>query len=225
MIEAVWPWLPRFLDATLLTLRIFLVVSLLGTLAGLLAALLEQTRIGRVTRPVAATYSWIFRATPELVVLLFCFLGLPALAIEISPVPAAILGFTLVGAAYEYEVFRGALKSVPRGQYEAARALGISWRSMILRIVMPQMLRIAVTPWVTYATGSVKRISVASAVAVSEIMFVTKQAIAFADRPFEFTLLATALYATMASVLMVAERLLARRFDHFREREVGAEAT
>jgi His/Glu/Gln/Arg/opine family amino acid ABC transporter permease subunit len=217
-VEIVWPWLPRFLEAAWLTLQIFVVVSALGTVAGLAVALLERGAAGRVLRPLAATYSWVFRATPELVVLLFCFLGLPSLGIEIGPLAAAILGFTLIGAAYEYEVFRGALRAVPAGQYEAARALGIPWPSMMRRIVLPQVLRIAVTPWVTYATGSVKRISIASAVAVSEIMYVTKQAISFTNASFEFILLATLLYGTMASAMMLLERVLARRFDHLRDR-------
>jgi His/Glu/Gln/Arg/opine family amino acid ABC transporter permease subunit len=217
-VEIVWPWLPRFLEAAWLTLQIFVVVSAMGTAAGLALALLERGAAGRLLRPLAAVYSWIFRATPELVVLLFCFLGLPSLGLEIEPVAAAILGFTLIGAAYEYEVFRGALRAVPAGQYEAARALGIPWPSMMRRIVLPQVLRIAVTPWVTYATGSVKRISIASAVAVSEIMYVTKQAISFTNAPFEFILLATLLYGTMASAMMLLERVLARRFDHLRDR-------
>ncbi len=208
MIISLWP---RFLDATLLTLAIFVIVSVMSTTIGLLAAL-ATIGAGRWLSMVLAAYGWVFRGVPELVILLFCYLALPQLGLDLGPVGAAVLGFTLISTAYEIEIFKAGLAGVHRGQFEAARALGIPLPSALRRIVLPQVVRIVATPWITYATGSIKRISIASAVAVTEIMQVTKQAIAFSHQPFTLILFASALYATMASILMIAEIIAARRF-------------
>ena len=208
LIISLWP---RFLDATLLTLGIFVIVSLMSTTIGLLAAL-TTIAAGRWFTVLLAAYGWVFRGVPELVILLFCYLALPQLGLQIGPIGAAVLGFTLISTAYEIEIFRSGLAGVHRGQFEAARALGIPLPSVLRRIVLPQVIRIVATPWITYATGSIKRISIASAVAVTEIMQVTKQAIAFSHQPFRLILFAAILYATMASALMIAEIVVARRF-------------
>jgi ABC-type amino acid transport system permease subunit len=80
-------------------------------------------------------------------------------------------------------------------------------------VVIPQMARIALGPWATYATGALKRMSIASAVSVSEVMYVTKQAISATGKPFEFIFLAFALYAGISSILLGIEVLVARRMD------------
>jgi His/Glu/Gln/Arg/opine family amino acid ABC transporter permease subunit len=208
---------PRLVDATLLTLWLFVVTTLFSTLIGLALAVLASLSPRGVGWPLAA-YSWFMRGVPELVVLLAAYLLLPYAGFDPGPVGAAIIGFVAISSAYEAEIFRAGLAAVPAGQHEAARALGMPLAVRLRRIVLPQALPIVAGPWLTYATGAVKRISIASAVAVSEIMHVTKQAISVTNRPFEFILIAVFLYGGMASLLMAAEAALARR----RLRLVGA---
>ena len=97
-----------------------------------------------------------------------------------------MLAFALVGAAYDYQVFKGALAAVPVGQYEVGRALGMPAWVVYWKVVLPQMLPLAKKGWITYAIGTVKRIPIASAISVSEILYVTKQGIAATNAPFLF---------------------------------------
>ena len=215
-LDVVLPWLPRLGSAALLTIALFLVVVTLSGASGLAMALLELPRERIATRRFFSVFSWLFRGIPELVVLLICFLGLPQIGLELGPVQSAVLGFWLVGCAYDYQVFRGALRSVPAGQYEAGRALGLGQWQLLRCVVIPQMFRIALGPWATYAVGALKRMSIASAVSVSEVMYVSKQAISATGKPFEFIFLAFALYASIGSVLLGIELLVARRVDYLK---------
>jgi len=210
-LDIIAAWLPRLGQAAALTLGLFAVVACLSATAGLAMALTE-----RVGGRIYAAISWFFRGVPELIILLICYLGLPQIKIDLGPVGSAILGFTLIGMVYDYEVFRAALKAVPAGQYDAARALGLTNLQTIRKVVLPQVFRIALTPWMTYATGALKRMSIASAIAVSEIMHVTKQAIAVTDMPFTFIFFAFALYAGVSSLLMIGDLVLNRRLDYLR---------
>ena len=211
--EVLIPWLPRLGSATLLTLGLFLLIALLSGSTGLTMALLEQSG-GKTSRKVLkwtfTLFSGFFRGIPELVVL-FAQVGL-----ELGPSQSAVRGFWLVGAAYDYQVFRGALNSVPRGQYEAGRALGLSPWQVLRFVVIPQMFRIALGPWATYATGALKRMSIASAVSVSEVMYVTKQGIAATGKPFEFIFLALVLLAGICSMLLAIEVLVSRHMNFAR---------
>jgi His/Glu/Gln/Arg/opine family amino acid ABC transporter permease subunit len=209
-------FLPRYGDAIVVTLYIFAAVSVIGTAIGLLAALIH-TRRQRAFNLVVAAYSWMLRGVPELVVLLLCFMALPFAGLTLSPLSAAILAFTLVGIAYQFELFKAALAAVDRGQYEACRALGIARRDAMRRIILPQVLRLVVAPWITYATGALKRISVASAIAVAEIMTTTNRLVTATGKAFEFVLLAMLIYMTMTSVLMVIEAVMANRFNYLRD--------
>lgn len=203
---------PRFMAAAWLTIWMFAVVSLLSTLLGAALAIASSVAGRWLTAPLAI-YSWVFRGLPELVVLLACYLALPLAGVDLGSIGAAILGFTLVCTAFQMEIFRAGLAAVDRRLFEAARALGMGWPLMMRRIVMPQVLRIVVTPWVTFLAGNVKAFALASAISVTEIMMVTRQSLAISSDPFTLILLAGAIYATIASVLMIGEVLLTRHMN------------
>lgn len=208
VILAQWP---RFLAATWLTIWMFAVVTVISTLAGAALAIAAD-RIGRPVSVPLAIYSWIFRGAPELVVLLACYLALPAAGIEVSSIGAAILGLSLIATAFIAEIVRGGLAAIDRRQLEAARSLGMGWRLAMRRIVLPQVVRIILPAWTTFLAGFVKALAVTSAIAVAEIMAVTRQSIALTKQPFVLILFAAAIYAAISSVLMIAEVVLARRF-------------
>jgi His/Glu/Gln/Arg/opine family amino acid ABC transporter permease subunit len=209
--------LPRFAAATWLTVWLFVVVTILSTLIGGLCAVLAALLGPWFSRPLGL-YCWIFRGLPELVVLLACYLALPSVGLDLGSIGAAILGFTLIGTAFETEIFRAGLAAVDRHQFEAARALGIPRWTAMRRLILPQVMRIIVPPWVTFAAGNVKAMSVASAIAVTDIMAVTRQAISLTNQPFTMILLASAIYVAIASLLMVAEALYVRRYGTQRGR-------
>ncbi|RVA14786.1 ABC transporter permease subunit [Mesorhizobium sp. M7D.F.Ca.US.004.03.1.1] len=211
--EAVRNFLPLLIDAAVLTSWMFAVISAVSLVLALAVALAERFFMPSLGY-VAVVYSWILRSVPELIVLLACYLALPQVGVALSPVPAAIVGFVLVRSAYDYELLRGALNAIDRGQIEACRALGMPRRAMIWRVVLPQTARIAIAPWVSQAVGALKGMSLASAISVSEVMNVTRQGIVATGKPFEFIFAAALLYGLISSVLLVLETYLERRTNY-----------
>jgi len=196
---------PRFLDAIWLTVWMFLLITLISTLAGLALALLlrDHPRAARVL----SVYTWVFRGLPELVVLLFCYLALPRLGLDLGAIGSALLAFVLIGIAFHAEIFRAGLAAVDPRLVEAGRALGMGPGLRLRRLVLPQLLRITLAPWATFLAGNVKMLSLASAVSVKEVMMVTRQSLAISSDPLGLILFAGAVYAAMASLVMIAEAL------------------
>lgn len=196
-------WLPRLLTAAALTIALSAVIFTLSALFGLLLSLVHYGREKSLPRKAIEAFSAFFRSVPELVVLFLFFFGGPQIGVDFGPIGSTIIAFTLVGIAFDYQVFKGALATIPFGQYEAGKALGLPTRVVFLRILIPQILPLARKGWITYAIGTVKRMSIASAVSVSEILYVTKQGIAATNAPFTFLTLAVGLYILIVTPLLV----------------------
>lgn len=203
--------LPRFDRALVVTLQVFVSALLISTSGAILMALWSR-RESRLLRGLLTTFSWLFRGLPELIVLLFAYLALPQMGVPLSPFWAATLGLAAIGMAYEYEIFRAALNAIPQGQFEAARALGIGPFAMSRRIILPQVLRIVLAPYITFACSSLKRTAVASAVAVPEIMGLAERFNEAFQKPFELMLIAMVFYGGLSSLLMLAEWLVEKHF-------------
>lgn len=201
--EMALAWLPRLLVAAALTIGLSAVVFTLSAVFGLLLSLVHYGREKSWPRNGIEAFSAFFRSVPELVVLFLFFFGGPQVGIDFGPIGSTIIAFALVGIAFDYQVFKGALKAVPFGQYEAGLSLGLPKRIVFLRVLIPQVLPLARKGWITYAIGTVKRMSIASAVSVSEILYVTKQGIAATNAPFTFLTLAVGLYILIVAPLLV----------------------
>ncbi|WP_052699831.1 amino acid ABC transporter permease [Martelella endophytica] len=199
---------PRFADAIWLTIWLFVVITIISTLIGLTLALIWSSRQRSAYSRCLSVYTWIFRGLPELVVLLFCYLGLPYLGIDLGSIGAALLAFVLIGSAFHAEIFKAALSSVDPRLIEASRALGMGTGLRLRRVILPQVVRIALAPWATFLAGNVKMLSVASAISVSEVMMVTRQSLAISSDPMALILFAGLVYAAIASVIMILEALL-----------------
>jgi len=115
-------------------------------------------------------YIDIMRAMPMLVVLILIYYALPFIGISFSAWWSAILGFSIVLAAYSAEVFRSGIESVPRGQFEAAAALGIPFLITLYKVVLPQAVRIVIPPTTSNCVSMFKDTSLASTVALPELL-------------------------------------------------------
>jgi polar amino acid transport system permease protein len=116
-------------------------------------------------------YVDIVRGTPLLVLIFLIFYGLPALNVEISGFQAAVLAFSLFAGGHISEVVRGAVSSVPRGQSDAAKSLGLTFWPRIFSVILPQALPAAIPPWVNTAVEMVKGSSLVVLVSVNDLMF------------------------------------------------------
>lgn len=194
------------------TIWLFLAIMGICTPLALLVALARLSR-NRFLQVAGATYVNVIRSLPLLVILFFTFYGLPALGIYVTPFVAAMIGLTIVTTAYLSEDLRGALMAVPRGQYEAADALGLSpWR-FTRRILIPQALPVLCAPYFTRAIVTVKATSIASIVAVSELTAESMAKITETYRSVEFLAFAAIAYLALSSILALAQAWTQRRVN------------
>ena len=169
--------IPRFVDAYLLVLQIFLISSVLSLVAGVFVGLGRVSRT-RFTRSIATGYVEFFRGTPLLFQLFIIYLGIPAFwppgqfPLENWSFAAAIVGLTLNHAAYSGEAIKGGINSVPDGQMEAARSLGMSYIDAMREVIMPQAARNALAALGNDQVILVKDTSLLTVIAVPEIISV-----------------------------------------------------
>ena len=160
--------LPTILVALPVTLGMWAIAITMGAVLGIVLAA-ARLYGGRVVYGLATTYVEIFRGTPLLVQMLFIYLGLPEIGIILDPFPAAVLAIGLNSAAYQAEYFRGAIRSIPRGQMAAARAMGMSRIQGLRWILLPQALRRVIPQWSNEAIMELKYTSIAYVIGVTEI--------------------------------------------------------
>jgi His/Glu/Gln/Arg/opine family amino acid ABC transporter permease subunit len=194
----------------LVTILLSVVVLALGTVGGVLVALARETG-GRALAWSAATAVNALRAMPALLVLYFTFYALPQFGLRLTPLQAAMAGLVLVGTAYLSEDIRGGLRAIDPGQWRAARALGLPYWWTVRRIILPQVGRIAVGPYLTRAMLIVKSTSLAGVVAVSDLTGVTYGLISLTYQATGFLAVTAIVYLLLNTVLSVLQLWLERR--------------
>lgn len=155
-----------------MTLVLSLVVVPLGAAGGLAVALLHQTRL----RWPMMLYVDFFRAFPPLVLLMFVAFGLPFVGLDLGAFGAVALAFLLNTSSYYGEVFRAGIESVPRGQVEAARSTGLTALQSMAYVVVPQAVRNVLPDLLSNTLEVVKLTSIASVVALPELLHAARQA-------------------------------------------------
>ena len=149
-----------------------LVVVPLGVAGGLAVALLHQTR----ARLPVMLYVDFFRAFPPLVLLMFVAFGLPFAGVDLGAFGAVALAFLLNTSSYYGEIFRAGIEAVPRGQLEAARSTGLNRLQTMVHVVLPQAVRNVLPDLVSNTLEVVKLTSLASVVALPELLYAARQA-------------------------------------------------
>jgi len=197
--------LPHLLRGAVSTLALAAAVLAVGTALGLAVGLLRVLP-GRAGTVVGGAVELV-RAVPLLLLLFFIFFGLPALGVRIPTFPAAVLAMSLWMAANTAEVVRGGVQSISRGQFEAARSLGLGWASTMRFVILPQATRRMVPPFVGLCTILVKDTSLAAIIGVFELTRAAQETIERTLRSFEIYGAAAAIYFALCFPLT---RLAAR---------------
>ena len=164
---------------------------------------------------IARGYVWIIRGTPLLVQLFVVFYGLPSVGILLDAFPAALIGFTLNIGAYSSEVIRAVISSVPKGQWEAAYSIGMSWSQAMRRTILPQAARVAVPPLSNTFISLVKDTSLAAAITVPEMFQAAQRIVATTYEPLILYIEAALIYLALSSVLSSLQVRLERRFARY----------
>ncbi|KAA0910561.1 amino acid ABC transporter permease [Pusillimonas sp. ANT_WB101] len=156
------------LQAAQWTIALSLMAFIGGGVVGLIVALSRSSR-NRVALASSMGFIQIFRGTPLLLQLFLVFFGAPVLGLDINLWVAAALALTLNSGAFLGEIWRGCIQAIPQGQWEAADALGLSYRSKMRDVVLPQALKIAVPPTVGYLVQIIKGTSLAAIIGFTEL--------------------------------------------------------
>jgi polar amino acid transport system permease protein len=140
----------------------------LGAVAGLAIAL-ARTAPNAAMRRVTAGYIAVFQGTPLLMQLFVVYYGLALAGLKLEAWMAVAIGFTLHASAYLGEIWRGSIEAVPRGQTEAANALGIGYATRMRHVVLPQALRISLPATIGFGVQLIKGTSLAAIVGFTEL--------------------------------------------------------
>ena len=166
----------------------------------------------RWAQAVVRFYIWLFRGSPLLVQLFVIFYGLPNVGIVLDPLTAAVIGFSLNVGAYNAEVIRGVIESMPKGQWEAAYSMSMTRAQALRRAILPQAARIAIAPTVGFGVQAVKDTALVSIIGFTEL---TKVGIAISNatfRPFVVYGLVALIYFALCYPLTRYARTLQRRW-------------
>jgi L-cystine transport system permease protein len=220
--HAVPHWLQLMMDSlpTLLwagvkfTIPLTLISFVLGLALGL------ATAVARLFGPMplsalARFYVWVIRGTPLLVQLFVIFYGLPSVGILLDAFAAALIGFTLNIGAYSSEIIRAVISSVPKGQWEAAYSIGMTWRQAMTRTILPQASRVAVPPLSNTFISLVKDTSLAAAITVPELFQSAQRIVATSYEPLILYIEAALIYLALSSVLSQLQARLEARFARY----------
>lgn len=173
---------PALMRGLFNTLLLGLLAIGVGIPVGLLISLVRLYG-PKPLRWLAIGYIDIFRAMPVLVVLILIYYALPFVGIRLTSWTSATLAFAFVMSSYSAEVFRSGIESIPKGQFEAANALGLSFLQTLWKVVLPQAVRLVIPPTTSNCVSMFKDTSLASAVALPELLKEANDAQAFYANP------------------------------------------
>ena len=207
--------LPALLRGALVTFETSLLAVILGIGVGILLTVLRQTSI-RPVEWVCQIYMSVMRGTPLFIQILMVYYVLPAVGLDIPRFFAGVVALSLNSGAYVTEILRGGLSMIPRGQVDAARAVGMP-RVLIWRhILLPQTFVLVLPPLTVEFTSLLKASALLSVIAVIELTRTAQQIIAATFRPIELWLAAGALYFVMCFALSGTARWLEHRAAVYR---------
>lgn len=205
---------PLLEGAILYTIPLTIITFICGLLLAVLTALARLSSV-KFLQIIARIYVSVIRGTPLLVQLFIIFYGLPTLGVIIDPFPSAVIGFSLNVGAYASEIIRAAIVSIPKGQWEAAYSLGMSYPKALKRVILPQASRVSLPPLSNTFISLVKDTSLAAMILVTE-MFRRAQEIAATN--YEFLLLyseVALIYWIICFLLSIIQSKLESKMDRY----------
>lgn len=207
------PYIPFMLEGIWVTIRFVIVAIILGFILGTLLALCKISSI-RVLRAIAGSYTSIFRGTPLILQLMLFHYAVPQLTgYDITPFMSAILAFGLNSAAYVSEIIRAGIQAVDKGQTEAAKALGVPYREMMIDIILPQAMKNILPALMNEFITLTKESALVSTIGYLDLMRRSQVVGSSLFRNFEPLLFVGVIYWLMVTGLSVLGRMVERRLN------------
>lgn len=197
-----------FLKGLGFTLAFTVVTIIAGGVLGLALGLARLSQSRLVNWPLIAVIE-LFRCTPLLVLIIWFYYAMPVLTgVQLSAVVAGGLVLTLYTAAFYAEIFRGGVASIETGQWDAARALGLTWIGLMRLVILPQAVRRMIPPLMNQSVLQLKNTSLVSVIAVPDLLYQGELITAETYRPLEvYTVVALLYFAVLLPLTLYAQRL------------------
>ena len=203
--------LPYLLKGVPVTISVTLIALVFGGAVGLLMAVFRVYGNSEI-RKALTIYSTVFRAVPQLVLLLLLYFSIAG-SINISAYWAAALSLAVISSAYQLEIFRGTFQSIDPGQMMAARAIGMSRQKAICKILIPQAVRKAIPAWTNEMATTIKSSSLVYVLGVPEMLRLAQYDIARTKQPFPAYLAVGILYFLLIFLSGKGMRMLEKKLS------------
>lgn len=201
------------LQGAVISLKVYLVTIVLAIPLGMLCAMGKLAKIPPL-RWLLEVYTWLFRGTPLLLQLFFVYYGLPIVGLELTPEMAAYITFVFNYGAYFTEIFRAGIQSIDKGQYEAAKALGMDYKMTMRRIIIPQAVKVILPPLGNEGVTLIKDTALVSAITLADILRNTKTVVA-RTLNVQGYIIAAILYLIMTFVIINIFKYIEKRFAYY----------
>ena len=212
-LEFMAKYLPWYVDAAKLTVRIAFWGILLSIAVGVICSILRYYRVPVLHR-IVAVYIELSRNTPLLVQLFFLYFGLPKLGIVLSAESCAVIGLTFLGGSYMAESMRSGLESIEKSQIESAASLGMGQVMTMKEVIFPQALAVSVPGICANMIFLIKETSVVSGIALADLMYVTKDLIGLYYETDEALLMLVIAYLIILLPVSILASILERRLRY-----------
>ena len=197
-----------------ITILYTIVTIIVGMVIGLVVGLLRLSANRWLTAPLTA-YVEIFRCTPLLVQIIWFYYAFPVvIGIDIPGVIAAGLVLSLYTGAFYAEIVRGGVNSIERGQWDAARSIGLRYTQMMRLVILPQAFRRMIPPFMNQSIIQLKNTSLVSTIAVADLLYEGQMITAATYRPLEVYTMIAVLYFAVLFPLTLAAQEVERRLAH-----------
>jgi polar amino acid transport system permease protein len=199
------------LKGSTITLKLYIITAIFSIPLGIISSIGKISKFNLLKR-LLGIYTWVFRGTPLLLQLFFVYYGLPILGIALKPFTAASLTFILNYGAYFTEIFRAGIESIDKGQYEAAKVLGMNYRQTMTRIVLPQTVKRVIPPVCNEAITLIKDTALVAAIGMGDLLRGAKEIVTrdFNIIPF---LVVAIIYLIITSVIVYIFKNLEKKYS------------
>lgn len=208
--RVLWSALPLLLEGLWTTVLLGGVSIAVGMLSGMPLALL-RIYAPKPWRLLARVYIDVFRSIPLLVLLVLVYYALPFVGVRLSSFAAAATALSMVSCAYTAEIFRAGIEAVPKGQFDAASAMGLTFFDSLREVILPQALRIVTPPLTSNCINVLKDTALASVVAMPDLLKQATQAQALAANPTPLIGAALLYLLLLLPMVQLVARFEARR--------------
>ncbi|ALJ38666.1 amino acid ABC transporter permease [Azospirillum brasilense] len=207
----VWGGLPELLKGTVVTIEVTAAAFLLSAVLGLLVGIIRLNPARRVLYGIASAYVAFIRGTPLLVQLFLLFFGLPQFGILLPAWLCGVIGLGIYSGSYVSEVVRGAIQSIDRGQMEAARSLGMSYREAMWEVVLPQAFRRMLPPLGNETIALIKNSALVSLLTIDDVMREGQRIISTSFRALEVYIAVALIYFVLTNAATWILRQIEKR--------------